>query len=364
MKLRYRFANQVVGVFVIAAVVLTVALIALMGANQRWFRRNYEYYASFDTAKDVSVGMPITFRGFTVGRVRSIRLTEHNDVDVVFTIHEEYVDKVTRDSLIQVVTNPLGGGQILFHQGREQTPPLPEGSRIPTHDSAEGRQLRDQNRVIVLRDADPVALAIAQIDPILANVDRILVSVAALTDELDRALRGQSSGPIGEALSGLERTVEDLQQTVTGANRMIADTASQVTAVLDDVQLITSNLERTSEALADPTGLVKTLIDPQGSLATILDDDNRLYDEVIVIVESLDRSIRTLDASLNEIGQFTAYLNTAQPQIMSLLEEGRQTITASQDVLQGLRNNPLIRGGIPEPGEQPTTFRGVRDEEF
>ncbi len=49
---------------------------------------------------------------------------------------------------------------------------------------------------------------------------------------------------------------------------------------------------------------------------------------------------------------------------MSLLEEGRQTITTGQAVLQGIRNNPLIRGGIPEAREQPTTFRSVRDEEF
>ena len=364
MRLRYRFANQVVGVFVVVAVVLTVALIVLMGANQRWFRRNYEYHARFDTAKDISVGMPITFRGFTIGQVRSIGLTERNEVRVVFTIHEEYVDKVTRDSLIQVVTNPLGGGQILFHQGREQTEPLPEGSRIATHDSREGVRLREENRVIILRDADPIAQAIGQIDPILANVDRILVGMVGLTDELDLALRGQSTGPLGETFAGFERTMGDLQQTVVSANRMIADTADQMTAVLGDVQLIAANLERTSAALADPTGLVKTLIDPHGSLATLLDDDNRLYDEMLQVIESLDQSIATLDASLNEIGQFTSYLNTAQPQIMSLLEEGRQTITASQDVLEGLRNNPLIRGGIPEPRDQPTTFRGVRDEEF
>ncbi len=364
MKLRYRYANQVVGIFVVVAVVLTVALIVLMGANQRWFRRNYEYHARFDTAKDVAVGMSITFRGFTIGQVRSIQLTERNDVHVVFTIHEEYVDKVTRDSLIQVVTNPLGGGQILFHQGREHTEPLPEGSRILTHDSREGMRLIEEGRVIILRDADPIAQAISQIDPILASIDRILVSVVGLTDEIDLAVRGQSTGPIGETIAGFERTMGDLQQTVISANRMIADTAAHMSAVLGDVQLIAANLERTSAALADPTGLVKTLIDPRGSFATLLDDENRLYDEIMQVISSLDQSIGTLDASLNEIGQFTEYLNTAQPQIMSLLEEGRQTITAGQDVLQGLRNNPLIRGGIPEPREQPTTFRSVRDEDF
>ncbi len=364
MRLRYRYANQVVGVFVIVAVALTMILIVLLGVNQRWFRRNYEYYARFDTAKDVSVGMSITFRGFTVGRVREISLTDTNDVHVRFTIQEEYIDKVTRDSLIQVVTNPLGSGQILLHQGREPTEPIAEGSQIPTHDSKQGLRLREENRVIILRDADPIAQALGQLDPILANVDRALLNIVSLTEEVDLAFRGESVGPVGAALTSFEHTVAELQQTVAGVNRVISETTGQIDAVLGDVQLIARNLEQTSASIADPTGLVRTLLDPRGSVATLLDDDNRLFDEITLIIASLERSIAGLDESLNQVAEFTAYLNTAQPQIMSLLEEGRQTITTGQAVLQGIRNNPLIRGGIPEAREQPTTFRSVRDEEF
>ena len=31
---------------------------------------------------------------------------------------------------------------------------------------------------------------------------------------------------------------------------------------------------------------------------------------------------------------------------------------------EALKNNPLLRGGVPEKEEQPTTFKGYRDEEF
>lgn len=364
MKLRYRFANHVVGVFVILAVALTVALIILMGANQRWFRRNYEYYARFDTAKDVSVGMAITFRGFTIGRVKDISLTEGNQVNVVFTIQEEYIDKVTADSLIQVVTSPLGGGEILFHQGREPTPPLPEGTQIPIYNSKQGLRLREENRTIILRDADPIAQALDQIDPILANVDRVLLNVATLTEEIELTLAGQSAGPVGGALTGLENTVADLQTTVARVNTVIDDTALQFNGLLTDVEAITANLEQTTAVLTDPTGLVTTLLDPKGSIATLLNDDNRLFDEIGGVIDSLETSIASLNDNLDQVAEFTGYLNTTQPQISSLLEEGRATLDSGQDVLEGLRNNPLLRGGIPEAREQPTTFRGIRDEEF
>ncbi len=328
MKLRYRFANQVVGAFIILAVAITVALVVLMGANQRWFRRNYEYYSILPDARDVSSGMAVTFRGFTVGRVTDVTLNENNEVDLRFYIHEEYVEQVRRNSLIQIVSNPLGGGEIIFHQGRAPTPPIPEGSEIPTYDSKQGLRLRADNEVIVLRTADPIAQILDQVDPILLNLDRVLVNVAEITEELDSVLRED-----GGSIAG-------------------------------DVAAITSNLRETTEALRDPTGIVPRLIDPQGSIATLLDDDDELYNQINAIIASLEQSVASVSATLEEVAGFANYLNESQPQISSLLEEGRETLDSGQDVLEGLRNNPLLRGGISEEAEQPTTFEGIRDNEF
>lgn len=328
MRLRYRFANQVVGVFVILALALTVALIVLMGANQRWFRANYEYYSILPDARNVNVGMAVTFRGFTIGRVRDISLTRENDVDLRFTIQEEYLDQIRENSIIQVVSNPLGGGEIVFHQGREVTSPLPEGSRIPLYDSKEGLRLREDNEVLVLRSADPIAQIIGQVDPILVNLDRVLLNVAELTGDLEQALDGQLDG------------------------------------VVLDLARISTNLRETSEAFRDPTGLIPTLLDPQGSVARLLDDNNELYDQITGVVSSLEQSVSSLQSSLEQVSRFAEYVNDAQPQISTLLEQGRDTLDTSEDVLEGLRNNPLLRGGIPEEVDQPSTFQGIRDEEF
>lgn len=328
MKLRYRFANQVVGIFVILVLALTVALIVLMGANQRWFRANYEYFSILPDARNVSTGMSVTYRGFTIGRVREITLNEQNEVDLRFTIQEEYRDQVREDSIIQVISNPLGGGEIVFHQGREPGPPLAEGTQIPLYNSKQGLRLREENRVIVLRTADPIAQILGQVDPVLINLDRVLANVADLTGELDRALAG------------------DLDR------------------VVGDIAAITGNLRSTTEALRDPTGIVPTLLDPQGSVATLLNDENELYNQVTAVISSLEASVSGLQASLEQVAQFTEYINSAQPQISTLLEQGRDTLSSSQDVLQGLRNNPLLRGGIPEEVDQPTTFQGIRDQEF
>jgi phospholipid/cholesterol/gamma-HCH transport system substrate-binding protein len=278
---------------------------------------------------------------------------------------------------------------------------------VPVYDSKTGQRLREANRVILIRNTDPIAEALAQVDPLLIKLDQILTNVAQTTDEINLALRGQSAGPVAGVLNGLEDSVGELEATIVHVNQVIDAATVEVAAVLEQVDgvigsveqialqvdeslgqvvdgvleqvdgvvvdvdsilgqasNVVGNLETTTYALRDPTGLVPRLLDPQGSLATILDDDNALFDQITGVISGLEQSIRELQASIADVQQFTSYLNTTQPQISSLLEEGRATLTTGQDVLEGLRNNPLLRGGIPEEQEQQTTFQSIRDEEF
>ncbi|MCK4514143.1 MAG: hypothetical protein KAU31_02735, partial [Spirochaetaceae bacterium] len=181
---------------------------------------------------------------------------------------------------------------------------------------------------------------------------------------LNAALRGEAGGPLAGILSGAEGAVAELEQTVVRVNQVIDDTMTQIDSLLGEVTAITSNIEETTAALRDPTGLVTMLLDPKGSIATLLNDDNVLFDQIVGIIADLELSIGSLQGSIADVEKFTEYLNTTQPQLTGILEEGRQTLDASQDVIESLRNNPLLRGGIPEPQEQPSTFESIRDEEF
>ena len=118
-----------------------------------------------------------------------------------------------------------------------------------------------------------------------------------------------------------------------------------------------ANVATLTDGMTDPTGLAKKLLDPKGSVATFLDDDNRLYDDISQAVADL----RDIVAQLSE---FTRFINSTQPQISGILEKGRDALDQGTDVLEAVKNNPLLRRGIPEPLEQPTTFRSFRDEDF
>ncbi|HUZ17218.1 MAG TPA: hypothetical protein VMV68_02450, partial [Spirochaetia bacterium] len=71
-----------------------------------------------------------------------------------------------------------------------------------------------------------------------------------------------------------------------------------------------------------------------------------------------------IDQTANQLQAFVQYLNNTQPQISGILDQGRQTLVQGRDVLEGIRNNPLIRGGIPPTLNQPGTASGYRDGSF
>ncbi len=352
MKFRIRFAQQVVGVFVLIAAVSIVGVIVSMGANQRWFARDYSYFSVFDTAEGLNVGMPITFKGFDIGLVRDISLLDDDRVRVDFVIQDTYYPKVVPNSLLQLVTSPIGlGGGLVFHQGRlTGVDPIPEDSFVPSVGSEEGKRIIGEDLVDMPPSGDSITRIIAQVEPVLRNVNALLISVDRTLGHVNLALAGSTDEPLGVTLSQVNTLLEEVETT-------LVETRRESTQILASAAVIAGNFEQTSAALADPTGLVPRLLDADGSIATFLDDNNVLFNHI-------EQMLVSINATLDEVNELAGFVNGTQPQIAGMLEESREAIRSGQDVLEGLSNNPLIRGGITQELTQPTTFQSYRDAQF
>ncbi|MBA7712621.1 hypothetical protein ES703_121604 [subsurface metagenome] len=167
-----------------------------------------------------------------------------------------------------------------------------------------------------------------------------------------RSFKTTPTGPSPFPLTASSRDVSRLLSEVR-----VSSTFSTTEPIRSSPLGISTNIEETTGALRDPTGLVKTLLDPKGSIATLLDDDNLLFDQIVQAVEELV-------AILAQFSEFSEFVNTTQPQISGLLEKGRITLDKGNDVLEAVKNNPFLRGGVPERKEQQTTFQSYRDEDF
>ena len=358
MKFKIRFASQIVGVFVIVAVLFLAAILILMAINQRWFAKDYFFTSKFGSGKGLSVGMPISFKGFQIGGVTKIALTEENDVEIQFYIRDTFYPKVHRDSAIQLTSNPLGlGGGLVFHQGKEATPPLKEFSYIPSLDMPEGRALVKKGLVNIPKDEDAINRLLGEVEPILNNVNQVLLSVLETLDTLNSSLAGGNTGPLGAILTDSKKVMGNVSVITKDLSASIGDTMKKTNDLLGNLAGITDNLEATTTHLRDPQGLIKKLLDPKGSIATFLDDNDRLFNQIEGILKGVNDSV-------GQLKEFAVFVNTTRPQLLGAIEEGRQAIKQGQEVLQGLKNNPFLRGGITPGLPVPNAQQGYRDEDF
>ena len=412
-------ADQIVGFFVILAILGLAAAVILLGSNQRWFSNDPSFFSRFKSGGGISVGMAITLKGFEVGKVDRLDLDPDSRlVTVTFHIFENYYDNIVlENSVLELAQSPIGiGGGLLFHPGKTQSvpkPPLPAGSHIPSLDFKEGLELVRRGLVERAGSDDTIGALIGQVGPVLEKVNSLLFSLEQLSITIEDGLRGDRSvqlgsvlhstedllvsidkivtgkdeGAVGNILDNVSETSENLNvlvadtidtvtesigsitgnvntlvtQVVAQINTLVGQVTAEVNTVTHDVSVLFGDLKKITSHIesitADPTGLVTRLIDPKGSIETLMDDDNALFKNI----EAMFASVTGIVADLEE---FTTFLTSTTPQISGILEDGRTALNQGQDVMEALLNNPLLSGGVPEKKEQPTTFQSFRDEKF
>ncbi len=364
MKFKIKFADQVVGLFILVAVVFFAVIVVLIGANQRWFAKDYSFKTSFQSATGVAPGTAIFMKGFTIGKINTLKLNADNVVDAEFHIYDTYYDKVREYSILELTVSPIGlGSQLLFHPGRSEKQ-LEEGVFIPTADSIDGQALIEQELVEIPPKDDTITRLLANVNPLLENTNKTVVTVNRTLTEINRALAGQSTGPLGDIVTDASTAVAALPGTMQNVDAIVADVQLRVGGLLDQIssllvefEAISGNLVATTESIRDPTGLVPKLLDPSGSIKTFLNDDNALYKKVMSIVGEIEKSVKSLQGIVSG-------LNSEMPKVAAVLNETRTAIQQAQDVLEGVKNNPLIRGGVSERVEQESLYRAMREGSF
>lgn len=371
MKLRIKYADQVVGAFILLSILALALALIFIGLNQRWLAKNYRFKSEFLSGSGISPGTSISFHGFSIGKIESIKLNRRNTVDVTFYIYDTYYEKVKEFSILELSVSPIGlGSSLLFHQGRGGTT-LPEGSFIPRASSSEARAIIENGLVEIPPKDDTITRLLSNVNPLLENANEAVVTLNKTLTEVNYALAGEGSGPVAKILRNADEAVGSLNATmgavrqdvpvimaeVDGIMGRVDGIMTQVSDVMTRVDSITGDVKELTAAVADPTGLVPKLLDPKGSIKTILDDDDALFNRITGLLDDVKSTMASVDS-------ITRRLNNEMPGISVLLTEGKATLVKAQDVLEGLKNNPILKGGIPERKDQEALFRSLRDKEF
>jgi phospholipid/cholesterol/gamma-HCH transport system substrate-binding protein len=375
MKFKIRFADQIVGIFVLIAIVGVAAILILIGVNQRWFAKNYYFRSQFVSGDGLTPGMPIMLKGFEIGKISRIALNEQDQVDIIFSIEDTYYDRVKPNSVLELATSAIGlGVSLKFHPGNNRQPPLAEDSFVPAADSPEGGRLVEEGLVVIPKGEDVIGSVIAKLNPTLDEARQAIVQIRRVAASVDTALAGQG-GPLGTMVQGLSTTPGRVNQAVDDVSVKVNTLLDKITVIsdnLNDISVksrgvigdlstnldeISQNLKAMTGDLKNTQGLAKRLLDPKGSIDTFMNDSNELYNQV-------DTALKSANGIIAQIKSFVDFINSSKPQVSSILEKGSTTLDNANDVLQAAKNNPLLKGGVPTQVQQPVPVSSYRDENF
>jgi len=298
-----RYADQLVGILVIGALVSIIVVIFLLGSTQRWFSIKHTYKTYATTASGLSRNMPVIFRGVTIGNVKSFDLMDDNRIEVFFIIHDEYHGRIKEGSLVDVQESPIGfGAKFIFYSGLGAQ--LEDGEVVPLIGSDEARAL--------------IARGLTDIPPKDDFIADMVDKVGAIFEELQITMEGLNVGTNDKAVTALGQVIANVQE-------------------------LTANL---TNDLANPNG-VRRIINGSGGE-----------------VEALEATLLSLAGTLDHVEKSLAYLPREMPQIIDLLSKARTAVASAEDVLISLKNNPLLRGGIPEHAEIDSSGTNPRSISF
>jgi phospholipid/cholesterol/gamma-HCH transport system substrate-binding protein len=320
MKFKIRFADQIVGFFIIVALLALVAVIFLLGSSQRWFSKDFQYVTYFESASGLSVNMAVQHKGFTIGNVKSFKLNDGDQVEVVFSIHHEYGNRVREGSLVDLDVSPIGlGNHFYFYPGLGDTQ-LAEGDFVPSVTSPKGRSLIQMGLANAPVKNDSISNLIAQVDALLVSIND--------------SITGTDATSLGRTLGGVEETISNINGLTGNINTslgpILADVNANLGPILADIKRITSDLEQLTGKLDEPGGVVAAAFGP----------DQEIY-------ANLEASLKSVSGILRNLEKTTDYLPPEMPQILGLVAEVRTTLGTVEDVLTALLNNPFLKNGVP-----------------
>lgn len=300
MKLKLRQIDFWIGIFTLCAVLISIAIILVMGKTQNWLKKRYTYYTFIESAQNVNIGMPISYKGFSIGTITHIQLTKENQVKAIFVIYENYRSLMRQNSILEVSTTPFGlGTNFNFYPGKSNIL-LKENSFIPEKNSDFAQ------RIVNLKLVSPYP-ASDSVNQILKSTEELLSKANTLLTTIDLSLQASPKVPLGNILFQFEKKI----------------TSQESENFLTALTIFIENLRTVSEIL-----------------------ENRSPEVIDNLSQDL-LEIQKISLSLQEL--------------LPLLETA---LLSTNEILRNLKNNPLLKKSDMGSGDTTLPLIPLREENF
>lgn len=352
MKLKFKYTERFVAMFLGAALLVFLIALAFIIVNKKYFETKISYRAKFADANGLGPSTTIYFKGFKIGAIREFHLTGENYIEATVEIYKEYKDRIVVNSALWKGLNPVTNtSSIEFLPGVNSFTQLPPGSLLPAVDVPEGRALLDEKKV--RQFGDPLSTLLANLQTFADNLTSDSITNRG---PLFRAIQNFAS--VSEDLKGMSKSLTSLISALTneknpdnGTIVRIADNMLQLTDDLKKIEkqaaTVLSRADTLLVAYKNPDSLGIRMLDPTGQR----------------IMNPLRETILGVNSMLPKLEQLMTYANTKTSDLTILLEELKITLRQAQVTFDAL--NQLTNAGDSNPvsSKANASFNRLKYEE-
>ena len=306
-----------VGLFVGMGIVLFLATLVGLGSEQNLFEKNYVLTTEFNEIAGLRTGAAVRLAGMDVGVVTGISfnapdpgrdslrkealegppIAGQKHISVRLRVAKRFQERIREDSIARIETQGVLGDQyIALSLGSMDAAELAGGD--------------------VLRGVDPESL--------LEGVPEIKDKILSITDQLDRALRGEDGEKATRSIAGilesLRNIIGEIEQGQGIIHALVYDEA-----ITRDVKGTLRSLDKTVDSVAS---IAKEIEEGDGTLHALIYEDQ------------IKNLVASLQSTADNIDDVVMAVKEGDGVVHSLLyeDEGKNLIDNLTDASAGLRD--------------------------
>lgn len=239
-------------IFVLLAALGMGAAVVWTGVKKGAFTAKSPIYFVADSGQDLSVGMPVKFSGFNIGKLDTLTLDEQGRVQVKVKIDTKYFGLIRQDAVMTLKKEGvIGDGVLEISRGADSKPPLAAGGKVRFE-----RTSGLEQAVVDVKD---------RIMPILDDLNQTLHDPDGDVRQTLKNLREFSAGMrdtqkrldrvLGRADTSLDREVEpmlqSLRKSAANAETLSGKLDYELPVLLNKADTAMENLRQASATIND-----------------------------------------------------------------------------------------------------------------
>ena len=276
-------------IFVLLAVIGIGVTLLWTGVKKGAFTAKSPVYFVADSGQGLSEGMPVKYSGFKIGKLNSLNLDEHGQVQVEVGIESKYLKLLREDAVISLIKEGvIGDGVLELSRGTEFKPVLEAGGtvRFERANGLEQAVIEVKNKILPILDDlhqtlhDPqsdvrqtlknlrdftaeIRGTRERIDHVLGSVDANLNNeVKPLLESLKTSatnaegLTSKLGNDLPKILKKADDSMENLRLTTQSVKEAVEKTAPQLPGIMGGAR---DSLDKTQDVLGDSQEMMNTL---------------------------------------------------------------------------------------------------------